>query len=65
MACGACLAKNVAQYLINNYFALSRSFVIFLYYLVGVLYYSDKEGWNVTDCIYFITVSTTTIGALS
>ena len=33
-----------------------------LYYLFGVAYYSTTEGWDVTDSIYFITVSFSTVG---
>lgn len=34
----------------------------FLYYIIGVAYYATVEGWNYTDCIYFITVSVCTVG---
>tara|TARA_B110000090_G_C13188055_1_gene371924 strand:- start:66 stop:590 length:525 start_codon:yes stop_codon:yes gene_type:complete len=33
-----------------------------LYYLIGVIYYSNIEGWSITDSIYFITVTFSTIG---
>ncbi len=33
-----------------------------LYYLIGVIYYTNIEGWSITDCIYFITVTFSTIG---
>ena len=34
----------------------------FLYYIIGVAYYSTVEGWSYTDSIYFITVSVSTVG---
>jgi len=34
----------------------------FLYYIIGVGYYSNVEGWSISDCIYFITVSISTVG---
>lgn len=39
-----------------------RILIIFLYYLIGILVYSNIEGWIFLDCIYFITVSVTTVG---
>ena len=35
---------------------------LILYYLIGCGYYSTVEHWNITDCIYFITVSVSTVG---
>jgi hypothetical protein len=35
---------------------------VFVFYLVGVLFYHNNMGWNITDCIYYITVSITTVG---
>jgi len=34
----------------------------FIYYIVGIVYYSNTEGWEIVECIYFITVSFSTIG---
>lgn len=34
----------------------------FVYYCVGIAFYSSAEGWTVIECIYFITVSFSTIG---
>lgn len=36
-------------------------FVVLFYILVSV-YYNNVEGWDVEDCIYFITVTITTVG---
>ena len=33
-----------------------------LYYLVGILYYQAVEGWTTQQCIYFITVTFSTVG---
>lgn len=35
---------------------------LILYYVIGCGYYGTVEHWNITDCIYFITVSVTTVG---
>jgi len=35
---------------------------VLLYYLIGCGYYGTVEHWSVTDCIYFITVSISTVG---
>jgi hypothetical protein len=35
---------------------------VFLFYLVGVLFYHFNMGWTVVDCIYFITVTITSVG---
>lgn len=32
-------------------------FTILVYYIVGVVFYHYREGWNIVDCIYYITVS--------
>ena len=56
--CGArCLA-----FLVRRKFVLTRLFICFAYFLVGVEYYHSREGWDRTTCVYFITVSTTTVG---
>ena len=39
----------------QNSTALGRSLIVFFYYVFGVIYYQKTEGWNKTDCIYFIT----------
>lgn len=35
---------------------------LLLYYVIGCGYYGTVEKWGITDCIYFITVSVTTVG---
>ena len=39
----------------QNSTALGRTLIVFFYYVFGVIYYQKTEGWNKTDCIYFIT----------
>ena len=36
--------------------------IVCLYYLFGYLYYSSTEGWDGLTCIYFQTVTLTTVG---
>jgi len=43
-------------------FAIGRFVVFFAYYVVGCWYYSTVEGWDLTGCIYFTTVTVTTVG---
>jgi hypothetical protein len=42
--------------------SLGTILVIFLYMLIGYWFYSSVEGWNFVECIYFATVTQTTIG---
>lgn len=35
---------------------------IVLYIAMGVLFYQDREGWSVIDCVYFSMVIITTVG---
>ena len=39
-----------------------KMFFVFCYYFIGCLAYNHLEGWSIIDCVYFITVSCTTIG---
>ena len=39
--------------------ALTKVGIVLLYYMIGILFYHYNMGWNVNDCIYFITVSGT------
>jgi hypothetical protein len=41
---------------------LQKALTVALFYLIGVLYFQSAEGWSTADCIYFITVSITTVG---
>jgi hypothetical protein len=46
----------------DNYSALMQFFLVLVYYVIGVIFYHNNMGWNVLDCVYFITVSITTVG---
>ena len=48
-------ADLVVLFLRKNAAALSRCLVVFFYYLIGIAYFQKAEGWDITDCIYFIT----------
>lgn len=39
-----------------------KCLAFFMYYFIGCLYYSKAEGWSVLWCIYFLTVTCTTVG---
>ena len=41
-----------------------RSFgiIITLYYTIGAIFFHLVEGWEVFDCLYFMTVTATTVG---
>jgi len=39
-----------------------RCFRFLVYYTVGILYYSNIEGWCFQDCVNFITQTMTTVG---
>jgi hypothetical protein len=39
-----------------------KFFFFFLYYIVGVAFYTKNEGWSVLESVYFITVTMTTCG---
>jgi Ion channel len=41
---------------------VSRLLALFLLYLFGTLYYNAVEHWKPLDCVYFITVSISSIG---
>lgn len=36
--------------------------VVLTYYLVGLVYYKSAEGWDTITCLYFQTVTLTTVG---
>lgn len=36
--------------------------VFIAFYLVGILFYSEVEGWNVLHILYFSTATITTVG---
>jgi len=49
-------------WLMRRRFVLFRIIICIAYFMIGVEYYHAKEGWTRTDAVYFITVSTTTVG---
>lgn len=51
---------NFIAFLRKNSPALGRSLLVFFYYVIGIAYYQKTEGWDTTDCIYFITGSSAT-----
>jgi hypothetical protein len=58
-------AVKVANAGLQSSTALTDAVVLvsfFLYYIIGVGYYSTVEGWSYTNSIYFITVSVSTVG---
>ena len=42
--------------------ALMKFIWLLIYYIVGIIFYHTNEGWDALDCIYYITVTTTTVG---
>lgn len=42
--------------------AITKILFVFLFYLCACAYYTQKEGWTVSEAIYFITVTTSTVG---
>jgi Ion channel len=56
------LGHAITSFVIRRRFVLTRVFLVFMYWLVGVQYYSSKEGWTEYDAAYYITVTTTTVG---
>lgn len=37
-------------------------FTVLMYYLVGLFYYQTTEGWDTVTCLYYQTVTLTTVG---
>eukprot|EP01038_Epipyxis_sp_PR26KG_P009757 gene9757-13126_t len=46
----------------SHYRSVFQVFLIIMYYIIGIAYYHHKEGWTTLDCIYFITVSVSSVG---
>jgi hypothetical protein len=51
------LFLRAVKFIRHNNSAFAKILVTLLFYGGGVLYYSNKEGWSIVDCIYFITVT--------
>ena len=47
---------------LHTYSVSVKIFVFIMYYVVGVLVFNKMEGWDVLRCVYFITVTSTTVG---
>ena len=50
------------NWLYNNYTIFMKLIFFLVYFIIGVAFYNSTEGWNVLDCVYFISISVTTIG---
>lgn len=42
--------------------AIQKLLTVIIFYTLVSVYYNNVEGWTVEDCIYFITVTITTVG---
>ena len=40
----------------------NRTVAIIIFYIIGVVFYTSYEEWNIADTVYFITISITTVG---
>ena len=56
------LGRPLTAFLHKHSFSITKIFIFVSYYAVGVIYYSQTDGWDVTDCIYFTTVTVSTVG---
>jgi hypothetical protein len=55
--------ESVFQEFWNTYQGgLASAVVIFFYYLIGTIFYHNEEGWDVITCLYFETMTLTTVG---
>jgi hypothetical protein len=43
----------------------TKIFKILVFYIIGVIFYHYNMGWSVVDCIYFITVTITSVGSVT
>jgi len=51
-----------ARLLVSQAFIVVRVILVIIFYAIGVAFYNRYEGWTQDECIYFITVTITTIG---
>ena len=56
------LNGGILPFLTKHKKSIFKLVVVFLYYVVGCIYYNANMEWDALDCIYFITVSITTVG---
>ncbi|KAJ1438303.1 hypothetical protein B484DRAFT_214706 [Ochromonadaceae sp. CCMP2298] len=59
---GQVLGEGIWKGLLYYSMVIRHVLCVLLYYSVGVGYYTSKEGWTVTNTVYFITEATATIG---
>lgn len=45
--------------IIKHLNSLVRIALVLIFYGIGIAFYGQAEGWSVTNCIYFVTVSVT------
>ena len=58
-----CAGPRLALRFFNRHpFTIIEILIWLLYYIVGIVYYSAVEGWSTQQCIYFITVTFSTVG---
>lgn len=51
---------SVNDFMKSKFFFKIMQFAIF--YIIGTIFYTNEEGWNILDSVYFITVTITTVG---
>lgn len=44
------------------WFEVTTIFIVIIYFVVGVAFYHNQEGWDHTTCVYFIINSICTVG---
>ena len=54
--------SSIGGILYNYKYIWISSISLFLYYILGFVYYTSVEGWNFLNSIYFVTISLSGIG---
>lgn len=54
--------KSAIKTVYKKHTALIKVGIFLLFYAVGIIAMSSMEGWGFIECVYFITVSITTVG---
>ena len=54
--------KPVRRYIRRHAAELKKLLTVVIFYIVGIFYYGNAEDWSVSECIYYTTVSITTVG---